>query len=91
MLLVCSSHAAPSVRLILLDIYWWDLLVMVANLWRALGVWRSREDARAGGTGPWHAQARGAAKTMYERIEFMTLELVVGEKAGDWEFKDWKD
>jgi hypothetical protein len=64
---------------------------MVANLWRALGVWRSREDARAGGTGPWHAQARGAAKTMYERIEFTTLELVVGEKAGDWEFKEWKD
>ncbi|OJJ63410.1 hypothetical protein ASPSYDRAFT_97595, partial [Aspergillus sydowii CBS 593.65] len=52
-------------------------------------VWRSREDARAGGIGPWHAQARGAAKTMYERIEFTTLELVVGEKAGDWEFKEW--
>ncbi|KAL4779514.1 hypothetical protein BJX76DRAFT_76523 [Aspergillus varians] len=54
-------------------------------------VWRSREDARAGGTGPWHAQARGAAREMYESIVFTTLELVVGEEVGDWEFKAWKD
>ncbi|KAL2858391.1 hypothetical protein BJX68DRAFT_262916 [Aspergillus pseudodeflectus] len=54
-------------------------------------VWRSREDARAGGTGPWHAKARGAAKEMYERIEFTTLELVIGEEVGDWEFSAWKD
>ncbi|KXS98196.1 hypothetical protein AC579_10232 [Pseudocercospora musae] len=27
-------------------------------------LWRSREDARAGGSGPWHAQARAAATTM---------------------------
>ncbi|KAJ0424666.1 hypothetical protein BJY00DRAFT_276114 [Aspergillus carlsbadensis] len=54
-------------------------------------VWRSREDARAGGTGPWHAKARGAAKEMYERIVFTTLELVIGEGVGDWEFSAWKD
>ncbi|KAL4989723.1 hypothetical protein BDW68DRAFT_156059 [Aspergillus falconensis] len=53
-------------------------------------VWRSREDARAGGTGPWHAQARGAARKMYEKIEFTTLELVVGERVGEWEFREWK-
>ena len=56
----------------------------------SLGLWRSREDARAGGTGPWHAQARAAAREMYEKIEFRTLELVVGEKAGQWEFREWK-
>ncbi|KAL2872086.1 uncharacterized protein BJX67DRAFT_376930 [Aspergillus lucknowensis] len=54
-------------------------------------VWRSREDARAGGTGPWHAQARGAARELYEKIEFTTLELVIGEDVGDWEFKAWRD
>ncbi|KAM3424349.1 UPF0643 protein PB2B2.08 [Cercospora zeina] len=27
-------------------------------------LWRSREDAAAGGGGPWHAQARAAARTM---------------------------
>ncbi|KAL4914163.1 hypothetical protein BDW62DRAFT_191021 [Aspergillus aurantiobrunneus] len=54
-------------------------------------VWRSREDARAGGTGPWHAQARGAAKGLYERIEFTTLELVVGEQVGNWEFREWRN
>ncbi|KAL6239793.1 hypothetical protein BDW75DRAFT_236054 [Aspergillus navahoensis] len=53
-------------------------------------VWRSREDARAGGTGPWHAQARRAAREMYEKIEFTTLELVVGERTGEWEFREWK-
>ncbi|KAL4997111.1 hypothetical protein BDV10DRAFT_186478 [Aspergillus recurvatus] len=53
-------------------------------------LWRSRKDARAGGTGPWHAQARGAARKMYEKIEFTTLELVVGEKVGEWEFREWK-
>ncbi|KAL2817798.1 hypothetical protein BJX63DRAFT_429493 [Aspergillus granulosus] len=53
-------------------------------------VWRSREDARAGGTGPWHAKARGAAREMYERIEFTTMELVIGEEVGDWEFRAWK-
>jgi hypothetical protein len=56
----------------------------------SLGLWRNREDARAGGTGPWHAQARAAAREMYEKIEFTTLELVVGEKAGEWEFREWK-
>ena len=62
------------------------MLTYVAHL----GVWRSREDARAGGTGPWHAQARGAARTMYEKIEFTTMELVVGETEGEWELKVWR-
>ncbi|KAL4796407.1 hypothetical protein BDV19DRAFT_360917 [Aspergillus venezuelensis] len=64
------------------------------NEWRenlATCVWRSREDARAGGTGPWHAQARGAARAMYEKIEFTTMELVVGEEEGEWELKAWRD
>lgn len=59
-----------------------------------IGVWRSREDARKGGSGPWHRRARGAAREMYERIEFTTLKLVVGEdEEGNWgwEFGEWVD
>ncbi|KAL4930182.1 uncharacterized protein BDV17DRAFT_260095 [Aspergillus undulatus] len=54
-------------------------------------VWRNREDAKAGGTGPWHAQARGAARTMYEKIEFTTMELVLGVGVGEYVFRAWKD
>ncbi|PYH64729.1 uncharacterized protein BO88DRAFT_446661 [Aspergillus vadensis CBS 113365] len=57
-------------------------------------VWRSREDARKGGSGPWHRRARGAAREMYERIEFTTLKLLVGEdEEGNWgwEFGEWVD
>ncbi|PKX94353.1 uncharacterized protein P174DRAFT_512514 [Aspergillus novofumigatus IBT 16806] len=49
-------------------------------------VWRSREDAHRGGTGPWHRKARGAAKEMYEKIVFTTTELVVGDEVGEWSF-----
>ncbi|PYI17072.1 hypothetical protein BO99DRAFT_464303 [Aspergillus violaceofuscus CBS 115571] len=54
-------------------------------------IWRSREDARLGGLGPWHKKARGAAREMYESIEFSTLRLTVGEGVGDWEFGEWVD
>ncbi|KKK24879.1 hypothetical protein P175DRAFT_0521662 [Aspergillus ochraceoroseus IBT 24754] len=52
-------------------------------------IWRSRHDARVGGTGPWHKKARGAARELYEGIEFTTLELVVGGSVGEWELRDW--
>jgi hypothetical protein len=55
------------------------------------GIWRSREDARAGGTGPWHKQARAAAAVMYEHIVFKTMELVIDDDASSWEVRDWKD
>lgn len=54
-----------------------------------VGVWRSREDAHRGGTGPWHRKARGAAKEMYEKIVFTTTELVVGDEVGEWSFGEW--
>lgn len=55
------------------------------------GIWRSREDARLGGTGPWHKRARGAARELYERIEFTTLKLVVGEAVGTWSIAEWEE
>ncbi|KAL4879518.1 hypothetical protein BJY04DRAFT_93681 [Aspergillus karnatakaensis] len=54
-------------------------------------VWRSRQDARAGGTGPWHAKARAAAKNIYENITFTTLELVIEDNVKRWEIRPWKD
>ncbi|EED24070.1 conserved hypothetical protein [Talaromyces stipitatus ATCC 10500] len=54
-------------------------------------VWRNREDARAGGTGPWHKQARAAGAVMYDKIEFKTLALVIGDDASSWEISDWMD
>lgn len=29
------------------------------------GLWRNHDDAVAGGAGPWHKQARAAARVMY--------------------------
>ena len=49
-----------------------------------LGIWRNREDARAGGRGPWHAQARMAAKEMYEKIDFSVHKLIIEEGANGW-------
>ncbi|KAL5341813.1 hypothetical protein BJX70DRAFT_395542 [Aspergillus crustosus] len=54
-------------------------------------LWRHRDDARAGGTGPWHAKARAAAVELYEKITFTTLELVIPEDVGKWEIKAWKN
>lgn len=48
------------------------------------GLWRNRDDARHGGTGPWHRQARTAARELYERIEFRTMELVVEDGGREW-------
>jgi hypothetical protein len=55
------------------------------------GIWRSREDARLGGRGPWHAKARAAAKDLYESIVFSTKELVIEDGVKSWHLSDWKD
>lgn len=52
-------------------------------------LWRSREDARNGGIGPWHQKARAAGREMYESIDFKTMELVVEDGVSGWEMKDW--
>ncbi|KAL2004206.1 hypothetical protein VTN02DRAFT_5349 [Thermoascus thermophilus] len=54
-------------------------------------IWRSRTDARLGGTGPWHQRARGAARDLYERIVFTTLKLVIDDGATAWEISDWTE
>ncbi|KAJ6190455.1 hypothetical protein N7519_000476 [Penicillium mononematosum] len=54
-------------------------------------IWRNRNDARLGGRGPWHAQARAAAPTMYEQIRFTTLRLVIEDGVQSWTLSDWKE
>lgn len=44
-------------------------------------LWRNRDDARAGGRGPWHQKARLAAVHLYERIDFQTMLLVVEQES----------
>lgn len=56
-----------------------------------LGIWVTREDAAAGGRGPWHKKARGAARDMYETISFHTHTLVVESGAASWELKKFVD
>ncbi|EME40561.1 hypothetical protein DOTSEDRAFT_112041, partial [Dothistroma septosporum NZE10] len=51
-------------------------------------LWRNHEDAVAGGGGPWHEQARMAARTMYEYIEFGVHQMVVGDGAESWHMED---
>jgi hypothetical protein len=54
-----------------------------------LGIWRSRDDARAGGTGPWHKRARAAAREFYDSIVFTTRTLVIDDDASSWEISEW--
>lgn len=54
-----------------------------------VGIWRNREDAAAGGGGPWHKQARAAAREMYDRITFHTHKLVIEEDVKGWSLEDY--
>ncbi|CAI7610769.1 unnamed protein product [Penicillium glandicola] len=54
-------------------------------------IWRSRNDARLGGRGPWHAQARAAAAVMYKEIRFTTLRLDIEDGVQSWKLSDWKE
>lgn len=53
--------------------------------------WRSREDARVGGLGPWHAKARRAGRELYQQITFETVRFTVGEGAREWKIEEWVD
>ncbi|CEJ58983.1 hypothetical protein PMG11_07621 [Penicillium brasilianum] len=54
-------------------------------------IWRTREDARLGGRGPWHAKARAAARELYESIVFSTMELVIEDGVKSWHIGEWND
>ncbi|KAL1867016.1 hypothetical protein Plec18167_008807 [Paecilomyces lecythidis] len=48
--------------------------------------WQSRDDAYAGGKGPWHAKARAAADTWYQSIVFRTYALTIDNNIEGWKF-----
>ncbi|KAF2112899.1 hypothetical protein BDV96DRAFT_497224 [Lophiotrema nucula] len=52
--------------------------------------WRSREDARQGGTGPWHAKARAAGRELYEQIVFSTHRFTILDNAVGFTFEAWE-
>ncbi|KAI1612093.1 hypothetical protein EDD37DRAFT_633707 [Exophiala viscosa] len=49
-------------------------------------LWRSKEDAILGGTGPWHKQARGVISAMYEQIDVKGLRLTIEDDIETWSF-----
>lgn len=53
--------------------------------------WHSREDARKGGSGPWHAKARRAGRELYEAIVFEAKRFTVLDGAEGWRVEDWED
>lgn len=55
------------------------------------GIWRNKGDARLGGAGPWHRQARAAAKDMYESFTFTSLRLDIEDGVSSWSFREWVD
>ncbi|KAH0362608.1 hypothetical protein KCU65_g7955, partial [Aureobasidium melanogenum] len=53
--------------------------------------WESRQHARDGGRGPWHAKARAAATVWYESIVFKTYILTIGDDVEDWDITDFEE
>ncbi|KAI5201297.1 hypothetical protein AUEXF2481DRAFT_38598 [Aureobasidium subglaciale EXF-2481] len=53
--------------------------------------WESRQHARDGGRGPWHAKARTAAGIWYESIVFKTYTLTIEDDLDDWNIKDFEE
>ncbi|KAI4747351.1 hypothetical protein E4T50_02349 [Aureobasidium sp. EXF-12298] len=51
--------------------------------------WESRQHARDGGRGPWHAKARAAAAVWYESIVFKTNVLTIGDDVENWDITDF--
>lgn len=51
--------------------------------------WDSRESARKGGAGVWHAKARRAGRELYESIVFGTRRFTVLEGVRGWEIGEW--
>ncbi|KAK8062467.1 hypothetical protein PG997_014564 [Apiospora hydei] len=54
-------------------------------------VWRSQHDARAGGVGPAHRKAAGAARHLYTDWRIDRHRLIIREELSSWEIVDWVD
>lgn len=65
--------------------------LLTIELTTSIGLWRSKEDAIAGGKGPQHKQARGVIPQMYESIDVKGLKLTIEDDVTDWKFEQWTD
>ncbi|KAG8168357.1 hypothetical protein KVR01_001106 [Diaporthe batatas] len=54
-------------------------------------IWRSREDARKGGTGPAHKEAIRAVRTMYAEWRIDQHRLIVRDGVSSWDLVQWTD
>lgn len=52
-------------------------------------IWRSREDARKGGTGPAHKEAIKAVRTMYAEWKIDQHRLIVRDGTSSWDLVEW--
>lgn len=53
-------------------------------------LWRSREDALAGGRGPAHRKAAGSTRALYAYWKIDQHRLTISENAENWEISDWE-
>ncbi|KAF2723574.1 hypothetical protein K431DRAFT_301484 [Polychaeton citri CBS 116435] len=54
-------------------------------------LWRSRNEARSGGTGPGHVAAMQFARRSYDEWFVQMLRLTVDTISGKWTFSEWVD
>ncbi|KAJ0104106.1 uncharacterized protein J7T55_007032 [Diaporthe amygdali] len=52
-------------------------------------IWRNREDARRGGTGPAHKEAIKAVRTMYAEWRIDQHRLIIRDGLSSWEMIEW--
>lgn len=55
---------------------------------QCLGIWRSHEDAVAGGRGPGHQQALLNARHLYDSMRLSRLRLVLDDGLGAYSFEE---
>ncbi|RMJ10386.1 hypothetical protein BHE90_016807 [Fusarium euwallaceae] len=61
----------------------------LANL--ATCIWRTREDAKKGGTGPAHRKAAGATRAMYAFWRIDQHRLIIRDNVESWEIIPWEE
>ncbi|KAF4555578.1 Hypothetical protein D9617_2g055400 [Elsinoe fawcettii] len=81
------SHAEACQSGGLLKYWFGDCDEEMRNL--ATCLWRGRDDAVAGGKGPWHANAMRSAVEMYETISFHRHSLIIEDDVASWRLEDY--
>ncbi|KAF7564119.1 hypothetical protein G7046_g66 [Stylonectria norvegica] len=54
-------------------------------------IWRTRQDAKDGGTGPAHRRAAGATRSLYAFWQIDQHRLIIRDNAESWEIIPWSD